>query len=106
MNGSEIISFLSNNLSDAKNMVHAIVGSLITAIFLRSNTATKKFLILEETIPSTSGVLFDNKNLAVFIKSASDIDSKIEIKQFPLHLQDMRYLVWFKTLFLMRVFIY
>lgn len=43
MNGTEIISFLSNNFPTIISAVGAITGSLFTAIFLRHNTAAKEF---------------------------------------------------------------
>ena len=43
MNGTELITFLSNNFSPVLNTVGAITGSLFTAIFLRHDTAAKEF---------------------------------------------------------------
>ncbi len=43
MNGTELITFLSNNFSAVLTTVGAITGSLFTAIFLRHDTATKEF---------------------------------------------------------------
>ena len=43
MNGTEIISFLSENLPTIVSTVGAIAGALFTAIFLRHNTAAKEF---------------------------------------------------------------
>lgn len=43
MNGTELITFLSNNFSAVLTTVGAITGSIFTAIFLRHDTATKEF---------------------------------------------------------------
>lgn len=43
MNGTEIITFLSNNFPTVMSAVGAITGSIFTAIFLRHNTAAKEF---------------------------------------------------------------
>ena len=43
MNGTEIISFLSENFPSIANAVSAVTGGLFTAIFLRHNTAAKEF---------------------------------------------------------------
>lgn len=47
MSGTEIMRFLTNNFSDIATMsssaIGAVVGSLITTVFLRSNTATQEF---------------------------------------------------------------
>ena len=43
MNGTEIISFLSDNFPTIMSTVGAISGSLFTAIFLRHNTSAKEF---------------------------------------------------------------
>ena len=43
MNGSEIISLLTNNLSVITTPIAAVVGSLLTSIFLRHNTETEEF---------------------------------------------------------------
>ena len=43
MNGTEIISFLTNNFPTIMSAVGAITGSLFTAIFLRHNTSAKEF---------------------------------------------------------------
>ena len=43
MNGTEIISFLSNNAPAIVSGTAPIVGAIITSIFLRSNTATTEF---------------------------------------------------------------
>ena len=43
MNGTEIITFLENNAPLIKSAVSAVTGSLLTAIFLRHNTAAEEF---------------------------------------------------------------
>lgn len=43
MNGTEIISFLSDNFPTVMSTVGAVAGSLFTAIFLRHDTATTEF---------------------------------------------------------------
>lgn len=43
MNGTEIISLLTENLPAITSAVSAVAGSLFTAIFLRNNTASKEF---------------------------------------------------------------
>jgi len=43
MNGTEIISYLANNAPTIMSAIGPIVGSIITAVFLRSNTATTEF---------------------------------------------------------------
>ena len=43
MNGTEIIQFITNNVSTFFSPVNVIAGSLFTAIFLRKNTATQEF---------------------------------------------------------------
>lgn len=43
MNGSEIITMLNNNLEVVTSAVSSVTGGLITAIFLRHNTAAKEF---------------------------------------------------------------
>lgn len=43
MTGTEIIEFMTNNISTFFSPVSAIAGSLFTAIFLRKNTATQEF---------------------------------------------------------------
>ena len=43
MNGTEIITFLSNNLDTISSAVGPVAGALFTAIFLRHNTKTDEF---------------------------------------------------------------
>lgn len=43
MNGTEIISLISSALPTAQSVIPAIGGGIITAIFLRKNTATQEF---------------------------------------------------------------
>ena len=43
MNGAELITYLGNNASTILSAVGPIVGSIITAVFLRNNTATTEF---------------------------------------------------------------
>lgn len=43
MTGTEIIQFITNNVSTFFSPVNVITGSLFTAIFLRKNTATQEF---------------------------------------------------------------
>ena len=43
MNGTEIITFLSNNLDTISSAVGPVTGALFTAIFLRHNTKTDEF---------------------------------------------------------------
>lgn len=43
MNGTEIIAFLSSNLSTIGSAVKVVSGALFTAIFLRHDTSTKEF---------------------------------------------------------------
>lgn len=43
MNGSEIIEVLKENVGEISTAIGAVAGSLITAIFLRSNTSIKEF---------------------------------------------------------------
>lgn len=43
MNGTDIITFLTNNFPTVMSTVSAITGSLFTAIFLRHNTSAKEF---------------------------------------------------------------
>lgn len=43
MTGTEIIQFITNNVSTFFSPVNVIAGSLFTAIFLRKNTATQEF---------------------------------------------------------------
>ncbi len=43
MTGTEIIQFVTNNVSTFFSPVNVIAGSLFTAIFLRKNTATQEF---------------------------------------------------------------
>lgn len=43
MNGTEIITFLSNNLESIGSVVGPVAGALFTAIFLRHNTKTDEF---------------------------------------------------------------
>ena len=43
MTGTEIIKFITNNVSTFFSPVNVITGSLFTAVFLRKNTATQEF---------------------------------------------------------------
>lgn len=43
MNGTEIITFLSNNIESMVSAVGSVAGALFTAIFLRHNTKTDEF---------------------------------------------------------------
>ena len=43
MNGAELISLLENTLPQTVPVISAIVGSLLTALFLRHNTSTQEF---------------------------------------------------------------
>lgn len=43
MTGTEIIQFITNNVSTFFSPVNVLAGSLFTAIFLRKNTATQEF---------------------------------------------------------------
>ena len=43
MNGTEIITFLTNNMGTITSAVGPVIGAVFTAIFLRNNTATKEF---------------------------------------------------------------
>lgn len=43
MNGTEIITFLSNNIESMASAVGPVAGALFTAIFLRHNTKTDEF---------------------------------------------------------------
>lgn len=43
MNGTEIITFLSNNFPTVMTTVSAVVGGLFTAIFMRHNTSMNEF---------------------------------------------------------------
>ena len=43
MNGTELIAYLSSNVPSILSSVGTIVGSIITVVFLRSNTSTTEF---------------------------------------------------------------
>lgn len=90
MNEAELITYLGNNASTILSAVGPIVGSIITAVFLRSNTATTEFEklkagrfdeVIEELLTSGQMTYTEFYKAKNFLKIAKKADTHYSKKQ-------------------------
>lgn len=90
MNGTELITYLGNNAPALLSAVGPIVGSIITAVFLRSNTATTEFEkiksgkfdeVIEDLLSSGQMTYTEFYKAKNFLKIAKKADAQYSHKQ-------------------------
>lgn len=95
MNGTELITYLGNNAPELLSGVGPIVGSIITAVFLRSNTATTEFEkvksgkfdeVIEDLLSSGQMTYTEFYKAKNFLKIAKKADAQYSHRQ-----QDNKY---------------
>lgn len=95
MNGAELITYLGNNAPVLLSAVGPIAGSIITAVFLRSNTATTEFEkiksgkfdeVIEDLLSSGQMTYTEFYKAKNFLKIAKKADAQYSHKQ-----QDNKY---------------
>lgn len=90
MNGTELITYLGNNAPTILSAVGPIAGSIITAVFLRSNTATTEFEkikagkfdeVIEELLASGQMTYTEFYKAKNFLKIAKKADTHYSQRQ-------------------------